>query len=469
MSTQTSETRALGGLDGLEKRLQGPQIDDGSPGAQMALSVVLPGVPTFRRTPPLGLLLAVVGIVLPVLGVAWAYANRDDLIGLALDPNFLTGVVAVGLAAVVARLLAVAEIAHAFRRTPGIGGRTVVATVVVLALSTPVLWVAFRANEARGAVANVFASSDGEPLFTPSPDGAGGSGGSGGADGDPIDPDAITNILLLGGDAGPGRWGLRTDTMILVSVHEASGRVTLVSIPRNLTSLQFPPGTPLADSFPNGFNDLANAVFPHVSTRPELMEFYERDNLQPEAVALAGALGYSLDVKIDDYALVNMQGFTEVIDAVGGFTIELGARVPLPPSLPGERPLPDAIGPGLVEMDGALAIAYARSREADSDYERMGRQRQLLAALGSQVSAGDAISGFGSVTGVLDDSMRTSLSSGEFSTLLDRLGDNNAIHESVGLTPPLITPGSPDYEFIRSVIDSVQQAVLTGGASGYAG
>ena len=92
----------------------------------------------------------------------------------------------------------------------------------------------------------------------------------------------------------------------------------------------------------------------------------------------------------------------------------------------------------------------------------------MLAALGAQVSATDALREFGTVTGVLDDSIRTSLSSGEFSELLDRLGDNNAIHESVGLTPPLITPGSPDYPFIQSVIDAVENAVVTGVASGYA-
>ena len=459
--SMTSESRALSGLDGLERKLRGPDLQEGSSSAQLAASIVLPGVPAFRRTPPFALLLVLVGVLVPLLAVAWAYANRGDLIGLALSPRFLTAVVVIGLAAVIARLAAVAEVAHAFRRTPGIGGRTAVATLVVLGLSLPVLWVAFRANEARGAVANVFASSDGDPLFTPAAP-AGGDGT------DPVDPEDVTNILLLGGDAGPGRWGLRTDTMILVSVHEASGRTSLVSIPRNLMRLRFPPGTPLADAFPDGFTDLANAVFPYVSTRDELMDVYGRDGLQAEAVALSQAIGYSLDVEIDDYALVNMQGFTEVIDAVGGFTIQLDQRVPLPPSLPGERPLPDAIGPGLVDMDGALAIAYARSRSADSDYERMGRQRQLLAALGSQVSATDALRGFGTVTGVLDDSMRTSLSSGEFSELLDRLGDNNAIHESVGLTPPLITPGSPDYPFIQSVIDAVENAVVTGVASGYA-
>jgi polyisoprenyl-teichoic acid--peptidoglycan teichoic acid transferase len=155
-----------------------------------------------------------------------------------------------------------------------------------------------------------------------------------------------------------------------------------------------------------------------------------------------------------------------VIDAVGGVTLELSQSVPLPPD-PEGRPLPPSIGPGVVAMDGPTATAYARSRSADSDYERMGRQRQLLAALGSQVSATEAITAFGAVTGVIEDSMRTSLSSGEFSDLLDRLGDNSAIQESVGLTPPLITPGNPDYGQIRSIIDAVQIAVVTGSPSGY--
>ena len=303
----------------------------------------------------------------------------------------------------------------------------------------------------------MFSGNSDESLFVPQ------------AETNGVDPEAVTNILLFGGDAGPGRWGMRTDTMILVTVHEASGRTSLVSIPRNLTRLQFPPGTPLAEQFPNGFDDLANAVFTYVNTRDELVQYYGADGLQPEAVALSGALGYSLDVEIDDFALVNMAGFADVIDAVGGVTLELSQSVPLPPSPPGEPDVPPSIGPGVVDMDGALAIAYARSRSADSDYQRMGRQRQLLAALGSQVSPTDALSAFGTVTGVLDDAMRTSLSSGEFGDLLDRLGDNSAIQESVGLTPPLITPGDPDYAQIRAIIDAVQLAVVSGSPSGYSG
>ena len=93
------------------------------------------------------------------------------------------------------------------------------------------------------------------------------------------------------------------------------------------------------------------------------MGYYGKDGRQGEAVALAEGIGYSLDVEIDSYALVNMQGFTQIIDAVGGVTIDLADSVPLPPSIPGERPLPSSIGPGPVEMDGAMAIAFVRSRQ----------------------------------------------------------------------------------------------------------
>lgn len=453
----TTETKALRGLAELGRRTSGGRDSGDGVVAEMATSVFLPGITALRRSPVIGVLLFIVGVVLPVIVVIRVYTGRDDLIGLALDPTFLLVIAAVGLAAVIARLLAIAEIANAFKRAPGIGSKTAIATLIILTLGSPALWVALRANEARTVVGNVFASGNGDALFEPADPAAG------------VDPEAVKTILLLGGDAGPGRWGLRTDTMILVTIHEASGRTALISVPRNLTRLRFPPGSPLADRFPDGFDDLANAVFPYVSTHPELVESYGSSGLQPEAVALSQAIGYSLDVQIDDFALVNMQGFTEVIDAVGGVTLELAQSVPLPPSLPGERPLPPSIGPGLVDMDGAMAIAYVRSRSADSDYQRMGRQRQLLAALGSQVSASEALNGFSRVTGVLDDSMRTSLSSSEFSDLLDRLGDNTAIQESVGLVPPLIEPGSPDYAVIRAIIDAVQLAVVMGTPSGYAG
>lgn len=449
-----TQTHALDRLAEFERHVARQQLPTGSPGLQLAGSIILPGVPALRRRPLLGLLLGLVGVILPFLLAAWVFANRDDLVGFALSPRFLTAVIGVCVAVVLVRYIALAEVAHYFRRTPAIGAKTLIATLVVTVTALPVVWAAYRANDARAMVADVFAGGSGESLYTPP---------------SAVDPRAVTNVLLLGGDAGPGRWGMRTDTMIVVSIHEPTGRTALVSIPRNLVRLRFPPGTPLADEFPDGFtayDGLTNAIFTYVDGREDLKQHYARDGLQPQAVALSEGIGYSLDIEIDDYALVNMQGFADVIDAVGGLTLDVPQAVPLPPQ--SGCNVPASIGPGSVPMDGCLAIAYVRSRSADSDYQRMGRQRQLLAALGSQVSPTEALSAFGSVTGVLGDSMRTSLTSGEFSSLLDRLGDNAAIGESIGLAPPLIKPGNPDYDQIRAIMDAVEHYVLTGEPSGFA-
>jgi LCP family protein required for cell wall assembly len=343
-----------------------------------------------------------------------------------------------------------------------------------LALALPALYVASTANDTRNAVGRVFnADATDTPLFTPDP----------GADPDPsaspgsstlpatVDALAVTNILLLGGDAGPGRFGMRTDTMIIVSIHQATGRTALVSIPRNLTRLRWPTGSPMADRFPDGFDEyqsLTNAVFTYVDGQPDLIDHYGRSGLDPRAMALAEGIGYSLDVQLDEYALVNMQGFTQIIDAVGGVTLDLAERVSLPATIAGERELPQSVGPGRVDMDGALAIAFVRSRRDDSDYQRMGRQRQLLAALGSQVSVGDALASFGDVAGALEDSLRTSMSGQEFADLLELLGDDSRIGESIGLIPPLITPGDPDWDVIQGIIDAEQRYVQTGQPSGYA-
>ena len=109
----------------------------------------------------------------------------------------------------------------------------------------------------------------------------------------------VSTILLLGGDAGPGRSGLRTDSMILVSVHRPTGRAALISVPRNLEHLLFPPETLLARRYPNGFNDIANAVYPRVSGSRELRDAYSIEELSPGAVAIAqgGRRGFAAPLR----------------------------------------------------------------------------------------------------------------------------------------------------------------------------
>ena len=80
----------------------------------------------------------------------------------------------------------------------------------------------------------------------------------------------------------------------------------------------------------------------------------------------------------------------------------------------------------------------------------------------------DAIGGFSSVAAALSDAVRTSLSTDEFTDLLDVLGDTASITESVGLVPPLVIPGRPDYDLIRQIVDDIQEAIATGVPSVYA-
>ncbi|HWM18786.1 MAG TPA: LCP family protein [Ilumatobacteraceae bacterium] len=438
-------------------------------GSEMYWAVVAPGATMLRRMWLLGVVLLAMGIGAPLLLIGWIVVRRDDLVDLALEDRFLRSITLTLAVALLARVVAVIELTIVRWHDRNVGLAAIMAYVMVALLAVPVGWSVVRAEQAREVVDDVFAGSDdAPPLFVPT-DSTVDEEATGNTIADDSTPRGTTNILLLGGDSAPGRWGLRTDTMILVSADQASGRTSLVSIPRDLRRLQFPPGTPLFERFPDGFDNIANAVYPYVLTKPDLQAQYAQEGLQSEAVAVSGAIGYSLGVRIDDYVLINMQGFLELIDAVGGVTVDLERSVPLPPALPGAKhDIPSSVGPGTVEMDGTLALAFVRSRYADSDYGRTGRQRQLLAALGEQISFADAIGGFSSVASALSDAVRTSLSPNEFTDLLDTLGDTAAITESVGLVPPLIEPNRPDYDEIRRIVDEVHDAIATGVPSQYA-
>jgi polyisoprenyl-teichoic acid--peptidoglycan teichoic acid transferase len=454
VQTRIPPTTALDRLEQLDRRWVPRAIRPVRYG-ELGWAVIAPGITTARRFRLLGWVLAALGVVLPLAVVVWLLVERNAVVGLVLSERFLFVAMTAAAAVVLARLVAVTEVALSLRRAGRrLGGETFVAYSVVLLLAVPVAWGVMRAEQARDLVNSVFSGGSSEPLFA--------------APSQVSSPKGITNVLLLGGDAGPGRWGLRTDSMILVSIDKASGRTALISIPRNLTRLQFPPGSPMNQRYPNGFDDIANAVYPRVTTSAELMEAYERSGLQPEAAALAEGIGYSLGVPIDDYVLVNMQGFLELIDAVGGVTVDVEGTVPLPPTLPGgKRPIPESVGPGMVAMDGTLAIAYARSRYADSDYQRMQRQRQLLSALSQQVSVTDAARRFPSISSALNDMLRTSLTPGEFADLVDALGGDGSVTESVGLAPPIVQPGNPDYAEISRIVAEVQRAIVSGEPSPY--
>ncbi len=200
--------------------------------------------------------------------------------------------------------------------------------------------------------------------------------------------DGRLNLLLIGGDSGPGRYLLRTDTMILLSVDIASGRAAMFGIPRNLLNAPLPPES--AAAFKGGkFPGLLNALWVYAYQHPN--DFPDGGCLPVNSDAcgatrgfraITGAIQQLTGVPLDGAVVVNLNGFVDLVNAIGGLWIRTAhvydAAYPLEN---GSGDVTINITAGCHHLSGHLALAYARSRHQDSDYGRMSRQQQVLVAL----------------------------------------------------------------------------------------
>ena len=134
--------------------------------------------------------------------------------------------------------------------------------------------------------------------------------------------------MLLGGDAGPNRWGLRTDTMIVVSVDRQTGDLASVSVPRNLQAA------------PDAARPAALPLPPRLRRsrqRPLHLRLHPSRARAGPAAGGQGRLAELLGIPIDNYVLVDMVGFMRIIDALGGVTVNLSTNVHLVPNIDGQR------------------------------------------------------------------------------------------------------------------------------------
>lgn len=185
----------------------------------------------------------------------------------------------------------------------------------------------------------------------------------------PPEPERI-NMLLLGGDAGPGRSGLRTDTVMVASFDAASGDAALIGLPRNFGGITFSDGTP----FPGR---ILNEVYGWGRANPEAF-----GGVDPGASAVKDVAEHLTGLDIDYFMLVDLTGFADLVDAFGGVTIEVPRAVygPLYDTETGRYEM-ITIPRGRQTLTGGEALAYSRARLGSSDYVRMGRQRCVLAAM----------------------------------------------------------------------------------------
>ena len=379
--------------------------------------------------------------------------------GIVADRVRFLAVAAALIVLAVTRLWSAAEVAWLARPLNSVW-RTIVATTAALTLVivgvTPLVVAAGYVWRTDRAVERVFGSGDAQtaqpgvlpPTTDQETDSLPNSSSTTSTTMPPFPGTDRVNVLLLGGDAGKGRWSLRTDSMILVSIDPETGDTAMISVPRNLTMLPFPPGTALAEQFPHGFTDLANAVYPYVNARPALAGGVADAGAQAIKLGIAQLLG----VPVQYYVLVDMGGFIDVVDALGGIDVTITKRVPAPGN-PSEAKhnVPQWFEKGIQHLDGTLALSYARSRHADDDYQRMGRQRCVLAGIAAAATPKALATGLGSLVDAFGASVRTDIPRErlpEFVQLIERYaaaGGQDSVRTLL-LTPPVIIPNLNNWD-----------------------
>ena len=263
-------------------------------------------------------------------------------------------------------------------------------------------------------------------------------------------------IALLGGDGGFDRVGVRTDTIIVVSIDVDTGGAAAFNVPRNWRHLTFPDGTPAALLWPDGYPEIANAIYGLGQRSPEVFPDVE----DPSGHAIKSALAQLTGLPIQYYVLIDMQGLVRAIDLFGGIDIHVTESINdrIRPISEGGPLIDIVVEPGEHHFDGLTALGYVRSRRGSSDYHRMTRQRCVVEALIDQNSPLEILLRYPSLTDIVSGHVQTDIP-------LDRLDELLALSRSVDTStivtvnfiPPEFPRGSAPITKVRA---AVAQALL---------
>jgi len=269
--------------------------------------------------------------------------------------------------------------------------------------------------------------------------------------------DGRYNVMLLGGDAGSDRVGLRPDSITLASIDADTGRTVLFSLPRNLYNVPFAAGSVMHKRFPHGFGCgdacLLNAVYTWGQQHAELWPAGAEPGLDATRSAVEGVTG----LKVNYYALVDMEGFKDLVDAVGGIDIDVKHALPLGST----HTVPAGwITTGEHHMNGNQALWFARSRANSSDYNRMARQKCVMAAMLDQLDPSTVVAKFTAIADAGRQIVSTDLPAreiGRFLTLARKARTQPIT--SVSFVPPLVDVVHPDFAAIhRKVAKTIERS-----------
>jgi len=179
--------------------------------------------------------------------------------------------------------------------------------------------------------------------------------------------DDIFNVMLLGSDTDNPRNSGRTDVIVVVSVNYTAGTAALLSIPRDFYAY-----------IPEQGMQRINTAY----------AYGEQASEGGGPALLAETITYNLGLAIDRYARVDFNGFRRLIDDLGGVEVSVDCAIQdwrlreptLDPQVEENWEL-FTLPIGVHEMDGDLALWYARSRRTSSDFDRGRRHQVILRAM----------------------------------------------------------------------------------------
>lgn len=252
--------------------------------------------------------------------------------------------------------------------------------------------------------------------------------------------DGRYNILIMGADAGEGRTGLRPDSISVASINADTGKIVLFSIPRNFQNARFASDSPLWEVYPDGYSCgdscIINGLYMDVmSNHTDLYPTAE----DPGAEAMMDAASGILDIDVSGYVMIDMDGFSELIDAMGGVEVTTGGYTPYRGTRPDGEWGNAWWGPDTYTFNGDDALGFARSRNWSTDYSRIQRQQCVQQAMLSQFDVPTLVTRFEGILGAGEQMVETSIPQSQVGSFLN-LGVKSQRQDMERLTI-----GAPDF------------------------
>lgn len=423
----------------------------------VALGTLFPGLGLLgTRWRNLGRALVLVSLL--VLGFTAARLWRGGLLRSVLDaavrPEVLQWVglgVLVGGVLWVGSIVLTAEQTWPRRRRAGRWARVAFAAAACVLIAAPAALSVQFLDVQTTLIDDVFVSEGGDSN----------NGLTGGTKQDPWAGTPRVNTLLIGSDAGRDREGVRTDSLMVVSTNTETGDTLLIGIPRNLERVPFPDDNPLSQIWPNGYDCgdecLMNGIWTLAEDRSDLFPGVE----SPGRQSTIDVVGEITGLDIDHSVVINLAGFTALVDAMGGVDLNVQERVCVDcasradGSIRWTRGTKTWIEPGFQHLDGKLALWYSRSRAGSDDFNRMRRQRCVAGALIDQADPVSLLRSYPALASVVKDNVDFDIPSADLPAWVDlvlRVQDGGSIR-SLPFTNTVLSPSNPDFDEIRQLVD----------------